>query len=70
MAIFELKTQNIKKPKMCVPAASQDTTLAKKLGENINFEKSYIQKTKFRKWPIFPHFGPILGKITENVPTS
>ena len=41
MAIFGPKTQNIKNPEMCVPAASQDTTYAKKSWENINFEKSY-----------------------------
>ena len=61
MAVFGPKTQNIKNPEMCVPAASQDTTQAKKSGENINFEKSY-SKNSVSKMADFHSFWPDFGQ--------
>jgi hypothetical protein len=59
----------ISKIQKCASQRLPKTLLRPKNHDKISILKTVIQTRPFRKRPIFPRFGPILGKITKNVRT-
>ena len=61
---------DISKIRNCASQGLPKTLLQQKNQVKITIFRKVIQKNQFRKRPILPYFGPIWGKITENISTS